>query len=248
MQFRRLGATDIQVSALAFGAGPVPALMTTDAPVRQRETVRRALEAGVNWFDSAATYGEGASERMLGAAFRDLGALEAIAAGKLHVATKVRLTDADLADIPAAVRASFSGSLARLGLPRVTLLQLHNSITTRRGDEPTSITPADVLGPHGVLEALHGLRDEGLIGHLGLTGIGTPAALREVIESGQFAAMQTPYHILNPSGGRVMPPGFSETDFGQIIADCARQKMGVFAIRVYAGGALAGQMPSAYTL
>jgi D-threo-aldose 1-dehydrogenase len=248
MQYRRLGATGVQVSALAFGAGPVPALMTADAPDRQRETVRHAIDCGINWFDTAATYGDGASERTLGAAFAKLGAIDAFHAGELHLATKVRLSEADLADIPAAVSKSFSGSLARLGLSRVTLLQLHNSVTRNRNDEPTSITPEDVLGPGGVLEGFERLREEGRVLHFGLTGIGAPEALREVIESGHFATVQTPYHILNPTAGSPAPPGFDETDYGQIIADCARRDMGVFAIRVYAGGALAQAPPSAHTL
>jgi aryl-alcohol dehydrogenase-like predicted oxidoreductase len=44
-----------------------------------------------------------------------------------------------------------------------------------------------------------------------------------------------------------MPAGFKETAYGNIIADCAAQGMGVFAIRVFAGGALLGATPSAHT-
>jgi aryl-alcohol dehydrogenase-like predicted oxidoreductase len=252
MIYRRLGETEISISALAFGAGPVPALMTGDAHGAQRAVLRGAIEAGINWFDTAATYGDGASERMLGAALWDLDVMERVAAGELHIATKVRLTEADLTDIPAAVRRSLEGSFDRLGFarwgrPRVTLLQLHNSVTPKRNDEPTSITPADVLGPRGVLEAFRRLRDEGLALHLGLTGIGHPDSLRKVIASGEFTAIQTPYHILNPTAGQPPPPGFDETDYGQIIADCQRHGVGVLAIRVYAGGALAEQPPSAHT-
>src|SRR4029077_10254009 len=99
---------------------------------------------------------------------------------------------------------SLEKSLDRLRLPRVTLLQLHNSITHERGDEPTSVTPQDVLGQGGVAEAFLQLQAEGLALHLGLTGIGQPAALTEIIRSGLFATMQTPYHLLNPSAGRLM--------------------------------------------
>ena len=41
---------------------------------------------------------------------------------------------------------------------------------------------------------------------------------------------------------------FPETNYGNIIAECARENMGVFAIRVLAGGALAGNPPSPHTL
>ncbi|HUQ69256.1 MAG TPA: aldo/keto reductase, partial [Planctomycetaceae bacterium] len=153
-----------------------------------------------------------------------------------------------LSDIRGAVHRSFEGSLARLRLPRVTLLQLHNSITARRGDEPTSITPHDVLKPGGIADAFDELRAEGLVSHLGLTGIGQPDALRASVVSGRFETMQVPYHLLNPSAGRAMPAGFAETNYGHIIADCACQQMGVLAIRVLAGGALADNPPSPHTL
>jgi aryl-alcohol dehydrogenase-like predicted oxidoreductase len=165
----------------------------------------------------------------------------------VHVATKVRLASDDLFDVRGAVQRSFTASLERLQTQSVTLLQLHNSITHERGDEPTSVTPADVLGRDGVLAAFEELRRDGLVQHLGLTGIGHPEALRTVIHSGAFATVQTPCHLLNPSAVRRMPPSFTETNYGNILADCAQQRMGVFAIRVYAAGALIGAEPSAHT-
>jgi aryl-alcohol dehydrogenase-like predicted oxidoreductase len=242
MQQVPLGSTGLHVSRLAFGAGPVSALMTSVDSGRQRDVVRRALELGINWFDTAATYGDGRSESSLGAALSDLDA-----AGRVHVATKVRLMPEQLDDIRGAVRASFESSLERLRLPRVTLLQLHNSVTAARGDEPTSLAPHDVLGPGGVLDCFAELQREGRVAHLGLTGIGQPAALREVIHSGRVAAIQLPYNVLNPSAGRTMPVDFAEADYGHIIADCADRGMAVFPIRVFAGGALARRPPSAHT-
>lgn len=242
MQYRPLGTTGIRVSAVSFGAGPISTLMVGQDADRQRATIERAVAAGINWFDTAATYGGGQSELSLGRALDELAI-----ASQVHVATKVRLMPEDLHDIPRAVRRSVESSLGRLRLPRVTLLQLHNSITARRGDEPTSLTPADVLGPSGVAAAMRQLQAEGLVQHLGLTGIGQPAALREVIRSGLFTTMQAPYHLLNPSAGRDVDASFAETNYGNIIADCAQLGMGVFAIRVLAGGALASQPPSPHT-
>ncbi|MBP88535.1 MAG: hypothetical protein CMJ64_17770 [Planctomycetaceae bacterium] len=247
MQFRTLGSTGIRVSALAFGAGPVPALMTSDNNQCQRDTLRRALDAGVNWIDTAATYGNGQSEAGLGRALSDLSALDDV-----HIATKVRLAAEDLDDIEAKVRESVESSFKRLGVSRITLLQLHNSITACRGDEPTSVSPDDVLGVDGVLSAFLELRDEGVIDHIGLTAIGQAESLREVINTGQFATIQVPYNLLNPSAGEPsagesVSAEFTEVDYGNVIEDCARQNMGVFAIRVFAGGALAGQPPSRHT-
>ena len=241
MQYRTLGKTGLAISVLSFGAGPISTLMVGDDGDRQRAVVKYAFERGVNWFDTAATYGNGRSEENLGRVLEELGN------PRVHVATKVRLIGDDLADIGGAVRRSVEASLARLRLPRLTLLQLHNSITVKRGEEPTSITVSDVLGLSGVADAFDDLRAQGLVLHIGLTGIGQPSALREVIHSGRFETVQTPYHLLNPSAGRDMPDSFPETNYGNVIADCAGAKMGVLAIRVLAGGALAGNPPSPHT-
>ncbi|HTI52422.1 MAG TPA: aldo/keto reductase [Planctomycetaceae bacterium] len=242
MQYRWLGTTGIQISAVSFGAGPVPALLTrSNAAADQRATVRRAIEAGINWFDTAATYGDGRSELALGQAFAELGGPD------VHIATKVRLSPEGLGDIRDQVLSSVEASLRRLQRPRVTLIQLHNSITARRGDLPTSITPHDVLGPAGVLAAFEILRRDGLALHCGLTGLGETAALREVVRSGGFQTVQTPYHLLNPSAGTNFAPAGVEADYGNIIGECARMGMGVLAIRVFAAGALAGQPPSDHT-
>jgi len=206
----------------------------------QLATVARALELGINWFDTAPGYGEGQSEHNLGQILREL------KSDDVHVATKVRVPPETPARIAEFVRESVAASLERLRRPRVTLLQLHNGITPERENVPSSITPEDVLGP--VLEAFERLRAEGLVQYLGLTGTGEFRALRRVIETGRFDTLQVPFNILNPSAGVPGPVADGETDYGNIIANCAAGGLGVFAIRVLAGGALVGQPPSAHTL
>jgi len=242
MEYRALGKTGIRVSVVAFGAGPVSGWMAELSPDEQCAAIRRALDVGINWFDTAAGYGNGQSEICLGRALARLGMPDGV-----HVATKVRYPEDRLGDIRGYTRESVEASLRRLGMQRVSLLQLHNSITMRRGDKPTSLTPGDILGTGGVLEAFRELQAEGLVEHLGLTGIGQPSAMRAVVGSGGFATMQVPYSLLNPSAGRAMSETFADTDYGDIIGDCAAQSMGVFAIRAFAGGALAGRPPSAHT-
>jgi aryl-alcohol dehydrogenase-like predicted oxidoreductase len=243
MHYRILGRTGIRISVLAFGAGPVSGLMTGHDEAAQVAVLRRAVELGINWIDTAAAYGQGSSEANLGRALRQCRGSEAV-----HVATKVRLTPEQLSSAEDAVRRSVEGSLDRLGLPSVALLQLHNGITRRRGDEPSALSPGDILGPGGVLEAFQRLRDQGLVRHLGLTGTGQPGAMRQVVRSGGFDTIQVPYNLLNPSAGRNVPASFEETNYGNIIADCADGNMGVLAIRVFAAGALLGQPASAHTL
>lgn len=242
MLYRTLGRTGLRVSAVALGAGPVSGLMTGADAERQAAVVARAISEGINWIDTAAGYGQGQSESSLGQALHDLHAHS-----QIHIATKVRITPDGCADPADEVRRSFAGSLSRLRTDRVTLLQIHNAITDVRGSEAASITPDDVLRTGGVLDACESLRAEGLIDFIGLTGTGQPDALRAVLRSGRIDTAQVPFHLLNPSAGRAMPAGFAETNYGDIFRDCQLQQVGVFAIRVFAAGALLGNPPSAHT-
>lgn len=235
---RMLPGTELTLPALAFGAGPVSALMTDPAArERQLATVRRALALGVDWFDTAATYGHGESERSMSWALRELGS-----GNSVRIGTKVRLATEQLADILGSVRASVEGSLHRLGVDSVALLQLHNSITRQRGDQPTSITPDDVLRSGGILEAFAQLRREGLIQHFGLTGLGDEASLNEVLNAEPWATMQVNLNLCDRSAGLRPRVG------GVGSAGNSDRRPALLAIRVFAGGALAGRLPSAHTL
>jgi aryl-alcohol dehydrogenase-like predicted oxidoreductase len=228
-----LAKTGVGISAIAFGAGPVSGLMTSDSAREQLATVERAITRGINWFDTAATYGAGQSESSLGDALADLQT-----GNDIHVATKVRLAAEDLVDIKEAVKRSVAASLRRLRRKRVTLLQVHNSITRQRGDLPTSIMVEDVIGRGGMLEAFEELRAQGLVGHFGLTGMGDGESLRQVMQQGPWSSIQVNEHAL------IRRPLGPES----LLAACAENGVGVLAIRVFAGGALSGQPPSAHTL
>ena len=82
---------------------------------------------------------------------------------------------------------------------------------------------------------------------IGLTAIGQPDAMREVIRSGQFATIQVPFNILNRSAGETVDENFGEADYGNVIHDAAQQNMGVLVIRVFASGTQTGQAPSQHT-
>jgi aryl-alcohol dehydrogenase-like predicted oxidoreductase len=95
MDMRRLGRTGLDVSVLGFGCGAVGGLMVRGAPADQDRAVARAIERGVNYFDTAPQYGNGASERNLGRALKSLRA-------NVLVGTKVRLTESDRHNVAAA--------------------------------------------------------------------------------------------------------------------------------------------------
>jgi aryl-alcohol dehydrogenase-like predicted oxidoreductase len=197
----------------------------------------------VNWFDTAATYGYGQSEANLGAALSDIRCEH-----PLHVATKIRVRLTTETDLRSLVVASVKESLARLRLPRVTLLQIHNSITRNRNEQPTSITPDDVLGPAGLLAGMEEVRAAGWVEHFGLTGIGDPVALEIVMQSRRFATIQAPFHVLNPSALRTTPGTLCDPDYGGFLREAHKLGMGIFAIRIFAAGALLGAEPSDHTL
>src|SRR5438105_4651469 len=123
MEPRPLGGTGLTVSALGFGCGAVGGLMVRGDAAEQRQAVSRALDAGITYFDTAASYGDGRSETNLGKVMRDLGAWSRVVVG-----TKVRLRPEELARPVEAIRASVEASLARLERDDVDLLNLHNPI------------------------------------------------------------------------------------------------------------------------
>jgi aryl-alcohol dehydrogenase-like predicted oxidoreductase len=178
MELRQLGRTNLHISAVAFGAGPVPALLVGDDRRQQTEVVAEALACGINWFDTAPTYGNGASEAALGAALADL------RPSGIHIASKMRIPTEPPADLREYVLGVVRSSLQRLGIKRLSLLQLHNAITLSDNDQPSSVRPGRVLDPGGILDAMEFVRQKGLCEHLGLTGVGSAAALAEAIPRG----------------------------------------------------------------
>src|SRR5687767_7287340 len=72
MEQRTLGRTGLRVSALGFGCGDVGGLIVRGTPAERERAVARAHEAGINYFDTAASYGNGESEKNLGVTLRAL--------------------------------------------------------------------------------------------------------------------------------------------------------------------------------
>ena len=72
MQFRTFGRTGMQLSLLGFGCGAVGGLMVRGDAGDQERTVARAIDAGVNYFDTAVLYGDGELEKNLGRVLQKL--------------------------------------------------------------------------------------------------------------------------------------------------------------------------------
>jgi L-galactose dehydrogenase/L-glyceraldehyde 3-phosphate reductase len=235
MQRRRFGRTGLEVPVLTFGGGWVGGLLIRGSKQEREAVLDRALAAGIDWVDTAALYGNGVSETVIG---QWLTTLEA--AKRPRISTKINL-DASAGDVAGQVRRSVEASLQRLGLNSVPLLILHSRIVTEKGADggSRSLTPREVLAAGGIADIMEGLRAEGLCDWIGLTGLGDTVALQQVIDSGRFDVAQVYYNLLNPTAMASAGPGWNSTDFNGLLQRCAAQDMGVMGIRIFAAGHLA---------
>jgi len=229
MERRTLGRTGLSLSVLGYGCGAVGGLMVRGAAADQERAIARAIELGINYFDTAALYGNGESERNLG---RVLASLRP----NILLGTKVNLGPAERSRIGEAVVASLEQSLRRLGRDSVDLFQLHNTISTGSGDR--MLAPDIVLDQ--VVPAFERLRQQGKTRFFGFTAVGDSAALQRLIDARVFDTAQISYNLLNPSAGAALPPNYPAQDYGQLLERARAAGMGTIGIRVLAGGALSG--------
>jgi aryl-alcohol dehydrogenase-like predicted oxidoreductase len=241
MEQRTLGRSDVVLPVIGFGCGPNAQLMVGSDLELQRKTVAHALDVGVNFFDTASLYGDGLSEINLGRALRDLGVTPI-------VCTKVLLEATDYADVRGGVLRSVESSLERLQLDSVASVMLHNRVGSTRDvhTEGSGVTIGldDVFGPRGLVEAFDDLRGEGITTTAGFTSFGgEPKAIRELIDSGSFDALNASYNVVNPSALHPVGEHLGEADYEQVIAAAVEAGMGVMAIRVLSSGALLSPVP-----
>jgi len=230
MEMRVFGRTNMRLSLLGFGCGAVGGLMVRGDPRDQERAIARAIDVGVNYFDTAVQYGNGESEKNLGRI------LQSLKPANVVVGTKVRLPSATFSSIADTVATSLEGSLARLRRDGVDIFHLHNAITESGGGEALSVR--QVLGE--VVPAFERLRQQGKTRFLGLTAVGETAALYQVIDSGAFDSAQVVYNMLNPSAATELPANYPAQNYGQLFNHTVAAGVGVVGIRVLAGGALSG--------
>ena len=230
MQLRVFGRSGMQLSVLGFGCGAVGGLMVRGDHADQERTAARALEAGVNYFDTAVQYGDGESEKNIGRILQKLKPANAV------VGTKVRIPPDDYGRIGEAIAISLDGSLGRLRRDSVDIFHLHNPITEKEGG--TALSAGQVLGE--VVPAFERLRQQGKVRFLGLTAVGDTAALHQVIDSRAFDSAQVVYNMLNPSAAEALPKNYPAQDYERLFDHTQAAGVGVVGIRVLAGGALSG--------
>lgn len=231
MKYRPLGRTGLQVSELGFGCGAIGGLMVRGDPADQVRAVARAVELGINYFDTAAIYGNGRSEENLG---RVLKALRP----NVLVGTKVRVPADQMSRIEQWVVESVEASLRRLQRDQVDLIQGHNPQAIRRSAARGMLSVRDVIDR--VVPAFERLVAQGKARFWGLNGLGETPAIHRVVERTGAYTIQACYNLLNPTAGVPAPAGFPFQDYRQLIDVATRRQVGVIAIRILAGGALSG--------
>ncbi|NUU07861.1 aldo/keto reductase [Leifsonia sp. C5G2] len=161
MTIKKLGRTGLTVSDVCVGTsalGSFPAQYGYEVDTETAvATIRRVFDGPFTFIDTSNEYGGGDSEKRIGQAIRENGG---VPEGYL-VATKVDPVPGTTDFSGDRVRRSVEESLERLGLDHLPLVYLH---------DPEKISFEEGVGPGGPLEALIALRDEGVIGHLGVAG------------------------------------------------------------------------------
>ncbi|MGH1489195.1 MAG: aldo/keto reductase [Acidimicrobiales bacterium] len=233
MKYRKFGNTGLEISELIFGAGAVGGLLINADDDTKRQAIRMALDAGVNWIDTAASYGQGRSEQALAWLMKEIPA-----DSRPYISSKMAF-DSEAGDFVGQAERCITESLERLQMERIELFQSHNRVAPAAAQLERSLTVEQFLGKGGVADALDRLVEQGLIGHTGITATGDTASLHEVISSERFASAQIYYNLLNPSAGRAAPPDFTPYNFEQLIDTAQHHGVAVMVIRVLAAGVIA---------
>jgi L-glyceraldehyde 3-phosphate reductase len=236
MRYRSLGNTGLRLSEIGFGCGDNAGLMIAGMLAEQCRVASRALELGINYFDTAAGYGSTRSEETLGRVLKEISA-------RPIINTKVEITLEQTTDVASAVVASVEASLRRLQLDQVDIVEIHNSPVHQRPTQFSGWLPMllnEFLGPSGALEGLRRLHTDGKVRFFGLVNERPDVDLaRTLIDTGEFSIINVQYNLLNPSAGMPVPGGLEvPLDNGDMISYAADHGVGVAIFSPLARGVL----------
>ncbi|MFW9908752.1 MAG: aldo/keto reductase [Candidatus Thorarchaeota archaeon] len=182
MQYRKLGKLGIKVSALGFGCMRLPT--TEDGKINQEAAmrlIRKGIDNGINYVDTAWTYHRGESEVVLGMALKD-GYRE-----RVTLVTKCPVGRQEFTE-PEHFDQHLHEQLDRLNEDYMDFYLFH-ALNKKTFEEK-------VLGLNLIERALKA-REKGKIKHLGFSFHDTPEVLKEIIDSGHFELMLVQYNIVD---------------------------------------------------
>jgi len=208
MHFRKLGRTDIDVSEIGFGAWAIGGSWGAQDEKDSIAALNRALELGVNFIDTAAGYGDGKSERIIGQVLKNR-------SEKVWVATKTPPLPGHWPPSPYDIaeerypekylRENVEERLRNLGTDCIDILQLHT--WTRAWNKNPA--PLDVLKK---------LQEEGKIRYI---GISTPEqdqnSLIDLMRQGYLDVVQVIYNIFEQEPAAELLPAAQEHNVGVLV-------------------------------
>ena len=190
MEYRRLGKTELNISAIAFGGIRLGNL--------DQETVtamvKKAYEGGINYIDTARGYGQ--SEVRLGEALKTLGIRE-----KLIISSKIIRRELDQ------FKADFETTMGNLQTDYLDILFIHD-VSTRAN--------FNKLFDNGLLDYADELKAQGRIRHLCISTHDEKIG-EELMRTGRFEAVMLAYNPINPELENTLIPLAQELDMGVII-------------------------------
>jgi len=217
MRTRRLGKTDLELTVIGFGSWAIGGGGWKHAWGPQDDTesintIRKALDLGINWIDTAAIYGLGHSEEIVGKAIKGL-------AKKPIIATKCGLVWDEKGNITnclkrESIQAEVEASLKRLDIDVIDLYQIHWPIPDEDIEEGW--------------EAMAKLVEEGKVRYVGVSNFSV-SQLKRVQSIHPIASLQPPYSMVKR--------GIEES----ILPFCAQNLIGVIAYSPMQKGLLTGK-------
>lgn len=223
MPTRVLGKTGVRVSILAFGTGS--RFLQYKEEDRALEAIKKGLDLGINYIDSADTYGKDhLAEQRIG---------KAVQGRRDSVFLATKLSDRD----PEKSFAIVEASLKALGTDHLDLLHVHGL------QDEDDLAKVEAKG--GVLDQVLKMRDQKMTRFIGITSHYDPTALKTALERHDFDCTQMALNagltgMKNGKGGMV-PNDAIKTSFETLALPVAvRKKMGIIAMKVMAQDALIG--------
>jgi aryl-alcohol dehydrogenase-like predicted oxidoreductase len=223
MQLRQLGATDLFITPIGFGAWGLGGANWFSSKGEQDDlestkTIHRAIDLGINWIDTAHCYGLGHSEEVIGRALRGL-------SERPYVFTKCGIEWNDSGEFvggnlsPKYIRLECEDSLRRLEMETIDLYQIHK--------------PWPDEGIEDAWSTLADLKREGKVRHIGVTTFDVNQ-IKRIMPISPIMSLQPRYSILwrDPES--------------EILPFCQQQNIGVIVYSPMANGLLSGKVTREY--
>jgi len=185
MEKRTLGRTGLEVSVIGFGSMAIGGIFGPVEDAVSIQALHAAVDAGMNFIDTSDAYGEGHSERVIGAFLKERSDRDRIIVctkGGNNMVTGVRNFTPDY------IRGCIEGSLQRLGVEAIDVYLLHNPTVANLQAEDS-------------FEVIEAYQQQGKIKHWGVS-VNTLAECELAVSAGRAAVMQMEYNIFEqgPAG------------------------------------------------